>query len=44
MARYKGLNVISALHTAKLVESEKKNGKGGTANRPEIIPYYNKFM
>jgi len=38
------VKLISTLHTAELVETEKKNGKGETMKKPEIIQDYNKFM
>ena len=37
------LKLISTLHTAEFVETE-KNRKGETVNKPEIIQDYNKFM
>jgi hypothetical protein len=38
------IKLISTLHTAKFVETEKKNGKGGTMKKLEIIQDYNKFV
>jgi hypothetical protein len=38
------IKLISTLHTAKFVETEKKNGKGSRLKKPEIIQDYSKFM
>jgi hypothetical protein len=38
------MNLISTLRTTEFVEIEKKNGKGETMKKPEIIADYNRFM
>jgi hypothetical protein len=38
------LKLISTIHTAKFVETKKKNRKAETVKKPEITGGYNKFM
>jgi len=36
--------LISSLHRAQIVETEKKNRKDSTMKKPEIIQDYKRFM
>jgi hypothetical protein len=38
------VKLISTLHTAKFVETEKKTGRVETMKKPETIQDYNKLM